>query len=778
MALPRLPRSLPSSLVKSLQRNAPIDIHPQIHHALLTHAPLVALESTIITHGMPYPTNLSTALSVERIVRETGSTPATIAIIGGRIKIGLEQPELERLAESAGKAEREGGAVKVSRRDIACAVAMRKDGGTTCSTTLILAALAGIKVFATGGLGGVHRGAENSMDISADLPELTRCPVGLVSAGVKSILDIGRTLEYLETLGVPVISYSETKDFPAFYSPRSGFQSPWNTTSPSTAAQILFTHFQLSLQTGALFGVPIPSQYEHTGSIIQAAVEQAITESEKNGMSKRGKEVTPWLLKRVGELTSGKSLESNVALIENTARVGGEIAAEYAKLEREYRESISSTTPHPAYPPPTPPTPNQPQPQPSAPLPPAKLAIIGASAIDITSKSLLLPNPSQGHATTSPGTVSLSLGGVARNIAEASHRCLNGSEGLNGAVMLVSPVGGDAFGRLVLEESGREGMRVDGFVRGVGGERSAVCNMVLDGDGGLVGGVADMDIVYGLRGDVVVQRLEKQEPVVVAFDGNLSPKTIEDVVKYSIQHNISTFFEPTSITKSTSILPAISSCLSLPSHSAPITYASPNLLELTHLFHTAQSEPFELTSHDTWWRTIDSFALSSEFRRDLEHLSKRKVNDNAHCVETLGFLIEDGVAQMAVNLLPFFQNLVVKLGPRGVLVVLRVSGEDVKKSGWAGERSNPRGRYIVARGQDDLEMVVIRHFPALSVSPDEIVSVTGAGDTLVGSLLASLVLDPTAFHHPKRLDDVIERAQQAAVMTLKSNLAVSPFIVE
>ncbi|KAI6162148.1 pseudouridine-5'-phosphate glycosidase [Pisolithus thermaeus] len=249
---------------------------------------------------MPYPTSIDMAQSVENIVRSTGCIPATIGIIDGRVKIGLEPRQLEQLAS------RRANPLKISRRDISAAIVSGNDGGTTCSSTLIFAALAGIKVFATGGLGGVHRGGENR----------------LVSAGVKSILDIGRTLEYLETLGVPVVSYGEVKDFPAFYSRKSGHQAPWNVTNAIDAARILYTHRQLGMTNGALFAVPIPEKYEATSAVIQEAVELAVRESEESGVSKLGKEVTPWLLKHVGEFTQGRSLESNIALVRNTALIG------------------------------------------------------------------------------------------------------------------------------------------------------------------------------------------------------------------------------------------------------------------------------------------------------------------------------------------------------------------------------------------------------------------------------------------------------------------------
>ncbi|KAG5638659.1 hypothetical protein H0H81_011211 [Sphagnurus paluster] len=323
-----------SQLSAVLKRNAPIDIHPEVQEALCTNKPVVALETALVTHGFPYPENLKLALSLEKIVRSTGCIPATIGFIRGRVKIGLEEADLQRLAD------RDTQASKISRRDIAAAIAMKADGGTTCSSTLVFAALAGIKVFATGGLGGVHRGGENcmsntspgvtnafsinplAMDVSADLNELTRCPVGLVSSGVKSILDIGRTLEYLETLGVPVFTYGPSREFPAFFSRHSGFNAPWGVNDPVTAANIIHTQWQLGMNNGALIAVPIPPEFEEVGMSIQKAVDQAVAESEDNGVSKKGKQATPWLLNRVAELTQGTSLVSNIALLENSALIG------------------------------------------------------------------------------------------------------------------------------------------------------------------------------------------------------------------------------------------------------------------------------------------------------------------------------------------------------------------------------------------------------------------------------------------------------------------------
>ncbi|KAH7925213.1 hypothetical protein BV22DRAFT_1195370 [Leucogyrophana mollusca] len=775
-----------ASLLHSLQRNAPIDVHPEVEDALANKKPVVALESTIITHGMPYPTSLEMARSVEDIVRSTGSIPATIALIGGRVKIGLEANELERLADQGPNPT----AVKLSRRDIAAAIALKKDGGTTCSSTLIFAALAGIKVFATGGLGGVHRGGENTMDVSADLQELTRCPVGLVSAGVKSILDIGRTLEYLETLGVPVLSYAETNDFPAFYTRRSGYKSPWQINDPVLAAKILYTHWQLGMSNGALFGVPIPEQYEEVGTVLQEAVEQAVRESEELGVSTRGKEVTPWLLKRVGELTQGKSLASNVALIENTALVGGQIAVEYSKLTQESSSQFDHHQPVLA--PAGPITefhlgfsstgqqslgPSLKHDTNAVPQQSASLIVVGCAAVDITSQPQATAglDLNLGLHSTSPGNVTMSLGGVGRNIAEAAHRIIaSRSSDLSAATLLVAPLGDDSFGRLLVDETRSLGMRVDGLIQ-KDGQRSPVCSLLLDGAGGLTGGVADMELIQSLEGDTALSFLRNHKPKILAIDGNLSPQTLKALVSHCSQANINVFFEPTSVIKSTAILPAVAATLGHDDRSA-VAFASPNLLELAQMYHEARSSPLDLMSHDHWWRVIDRLGLGSQSRMDLEQLARRNVSEHDPALGKLSLLVDKGVAQMAVNLLPFFQHLVIKCGELGIIVAMRLSGQRAETSSWRSERSNPLGRYVVGRSPSSGELVILQHFPALRIPEGTIVNVTGAGDSLVGSLLATLTSNPQAFEDPASLKDTIDSAQQAAVLTLQSPHAVSPLL--
>lgn len=302
--------------------NKYLDISPEVQQALADGKPVVALESTIISHGMPYPKNVETAMLVEKTIRENGAIPATIAIIGGRLKAGLSPEEIEYLGKSGRKV------AKVSRRDLAAIVARGADGATTVTTTMIIAHMAGIKVFATGGIGGVHRGAETTMDISADLEELASTPVMVVCAGAKSILDLGLTLEYLETKGVPVIGYG-TDELPAFYTRSSGFGVDYRVDTPAQLAAMFKAQQELGMKGGMLVTNPIPEQYAMDKAVIDAAIEQAVAESKEQGI--HGKETTPFLLARVVELTGGDSLESNIQLVLNNAIVASKTAAELCK---------------------------------------------------------------------------------------------------------------------------------------------------------------------------------------------------------------------------------------------------------------------------------------------------------------------------------------------------------------------------------------------------------------------------------------------------------------
>lgn len=300
------PRFLPEIQERSLQEKRPV----------------VALESTVITHGLPYPENVETALELEEIIEDEGAIPATIAIFEGELRVGLTPQEIDSLAQ-------QDKAIKVSRRDISAAAAGGRSGGTTVSGTMTIAEMAGLNFFVTGGIGGVHRGAENSFDISADLQELARTPVAVISAGAKSILDIKLTLEHLETLGVPVLGF-KTDDFPAFYYRGSGYEVGHRVNSYQDAAKIFKTQQELQIDTGILIANPIPREDSLSRDKIAAAIDEALELAENKSLS--GSELTPFLLEEIKNITGGKSLKANISLLKNNARVGANIALAYRRL--------------------------------------------------------------------------------------------------------------------------------------------------------------------------------------------------------------------------------------------------------------------------------------------------------------------------------------------------------------------------------------------------------------------------------------------------------------
>lgn len=298
-----------------------LEIKDEVKEALKEGRPVVALESTIIAHGMPHPQNIETALEIEEIIRDNGAVPATIGIIDGKIKVGLTKKEVEFLGESDE-------IVKVSRRDLPVVLAEKRHGATTVAGTMIAADLAGIKIFVTGGVGGVHRGAENSLDISADLEELKKTSVAVIAAGAKSILDLGLTLEKLETFGVPVLGY-QTEELPAFYSRHSGFNVDYKLENPKHTADILKAKWELGLEGGVLIANPVPEADEIEYAVINEKIEQALGEAAARGI--KGKELTPFLLDRIKEITDGQSLETNISLVRNNAVVGAKIAKAFSE---------------------------------------------------------------------------------------------------------------------------------------------------------------------------------------------------------------------------------------------------------------------------------------------------------------------------------------------------------------------------------------------------------------------------------------------------------------
>lgn len=301
-----------------------LEISAEVQQALDAGQPVVALESTIISHGMPYPQNVETALNVEKIVRQNGAIPATVAIIGGKLKVGLSEQEITHLGKKGLDV------IKASRRDMPILAAKGEDGATTVAATMIIAAFAGISIFSTGGIGGVHRGAETTMDISADLEELAMTPVMVVCAGAKSILDLGLTLEYLETKGVAVLGY-QTKELPAFYTRESGYYVDYRMDSPAEIASAFKTKQDLGLKGGMLVTNPIPQQYAMEHDYITAKIEEAVKEATQLGI--KGKETTPFLLDKIKQITAGTSLEANIQLVYNNAALATQIAVQLSQMQ-------------------------------------------------------------------------------------------------------------------------------------------------------------------------------------------------------------------------------------------------------------------------------------------------------------------------------------------------------------------------------------------------------------------------------------------------------------
>ncbi|XP_065362844.1 uncharacterized protein LOC135956320 [Calliphora vicina] len=488
-----------------------LDIHPSVKNALQQHEPVVALESTIITHGMPYPQNLETAFEVEDIVRSVGATPATIALIDGRLKVGLSKDDIVQLA----KMDREE-VIKSSRRDLPYVIANAKCGGTTVAATMIVAHMAGIKIFATGGVGGVHRDGHITMDVSADLVELGRTPVTVVSSGVKSILDIPRTLEYLETQGVCVAAFnSEGGKFPDFYTRDSGCKAPYNLQNPQEAAKLINALHQLQLQSGILIGVPIPHEYAADKDLITAAINQAYKDAVENEVE--GKEVTPFLLAAIAKITGGSSLKSNIALIKNNANIAAQIACELSNTVKNNNHAWSEHLNN------------------NLEVSAKKPLIIGASMLDLC-LTMLDDIPLTLDGATYHTHAKESGGGVGRNLAEAIYK-------LYGAANFVSVVGKDHMGQSLLQlipESVRKGVLIDQE------KTTSICSIIFDKSGNCKMCLANMEIHKSITPQVIKQQKElfKRTPLVI-IDGNLGINTIEKILELSLQYNKPVFFEPT-----------------------------------------------------------------------------------------------------------------------------------------------------------------------------------------------------------------------------------------
>ncbi|KAF4787555.1 pseudouridine-metabolizing bifunctional protein C1861.05-like protein [Turdus rufiventris] len=651
-----------------------VRIHPSVQEALVEGRPVVALESTIITHGMGYPLNLSMAREVEEIVRTNGAVPATVGILRGQIHVGLTDEELKFLASSKN-------VVKVSRRDFPFVLSQGLSGGTTVSGTMIAAHKAGIPVFVSGGIGGVHRDGENTLDVSADLTELGRTPVAVVAAGAKSILDIGRTLEYLETQGVCVAAFGESREFPAFFSRQSGFQAPYHVRDEEEAAKLIDSALGLGLSTGVLIAVPCPQERAAEGQAIEEAIQQALSQARSKGIT--GKEVTPFLLQKLVELTDGKSLDSNLALIQNNARVGSCIAVALSKLQKARRKR---NLPGPG---------DRRAPQP---------VVIGGINVDFIAKAqnpdILVDN----GVTYFVPMVKITIPDTQER--EKAMYCLSR---LGQAPLLLSAVGKDEHLESVLHYCHHMDMS---SIRQLEGKSTATYCAVITSAGELSVGLGDMDIHQQITEQYVSQFKEKlcQAPL-VCMDGNVPLSTIQYVCQLAREHQLAVCYEPTDENKASK--PFLSDSWKA------LTYISPNLQELRAINRTLGNPlPAELPSR-------------------------------------LEDVVQAAVA-LACPLLAHLHCVVVTLGAHGVLLCGKSLGGSISL-------------YPGAPEQTAAARLCAAHYPAIPISREEIVNVSGAGDSLMAGILAGML----AQHDT---GTCVRMGLLAASLSLRSYEPISPEI--
>ncbi|GAB7323168.1 hypothetical protein MBLNU13_g05667t1 [Cladosporium sp. NU13] len=757
-----------------------LQVSEEVQQALAENRPVVALESTIYTHGFPYPANVELASKLELLVRMGGGVPATIGVLDGVARVGLSTDELIRLASSANTGTN---ALKVSRRDLGYALGLKDEngrpynGGTTVSATSILAHLAGVKVFATGGLGGVHRGVEETMDISADLTELGRTPIAVVSAGCKSFLDIPRTVEYLETQGVAVATFADGRtgkvEFPAFYSRESGVPSPMVVQDANEAANMIHAHHSLGLQSGLVFGNPIPREVEVPFERMEVAILQAIAEATAAGAS--GSKATPYILAKIKELTGDESIVANRALIEANVTMGTNVAKALAQIEANHIPAAGIMLP--AFDQKAPSTvvaSSQSSSSALAKSSKSNVFVAGILAVDYSCDHQ--PRSSTTSAlemhTSNPARIGQSLGGVGHNVARAAS--LMGSD-----VRFCSAVGDDLSGKAALAALSQEGL--DSAAVKVmpveASRRTAQYISVNEQNKDLAIAMADMSIlnVPEAGEENVIQQafvdlwepqLNESKPTHLVVDANWPPAYLQMWLTAASTIGAHVTFEPVSNAKSTIPfeLPAVpgqeqvDTLPAFPNHA--ISLASPNSYELAAM-HTAARERGFFERQD-WWEVIDSLGIPSTGARV------------AMAMATSSDLVDQGIPQQSVQLLPFIPSICTKLGSKGVLVAQLLKADDPRLT------SGEYAPYILSRCNNDTEStlgvggVYMRLFPpSEQVEAAEIVSVNGVGDTFVGTLVAQLA-KAKAQGVEKGVEECIDVAQKAAVLTLKSAQAVSP----
>ncbi|XP_046865065.1 pseudouridine-metabolizing bifunctional protein C1861.05-like isoform X1 [Xenia sp. Carnegie-2017] len=645
-----------------------LTIHSEVLEALHNNKPVVALESTIITHGMPFPQNLKAVKSLNKIIRSKGVVPATVAILNGRIHVGLTESKLENLANIGLSA------VKTSRRDIPAVLSKNLVGATTVSGTMVAAALAGISIFVTGGIGGVHHGADKSFDVSADLTELGRTPVAVVCAGVKSILDIGSTLEYLETCGVTVATVGDTLQFPAFFTSDSGFKAPYNVRTAKEAAMMIDCSLEMEMKCGMVFGVPIPQSHSLMGAKINVTIQTALLEAKKKNIV--GKDITPFVLKQIDHLTEGKSVEANIALVQNNALVGSEIAIELCKLRESRRQMFSRT--------------NEDSNIKSSKYRPV---VIGGSNVDFaakTSKDIMFGN------VTNSGEIRQSFGGVARNIAECIARIGQFQP------VLITCVGADDLGEMLLKHLSDVGVSTFGVQ--VNKKRStATYSVVLNSKGEVIIGIGDMDIHKSITTSLIdnFEETIRNAPVVI-IDGNLEENVIKHCIEICSQHSTPVVFEPTCVMKAAKPFKDDSW--------QQLTLTTPNIDELRTMSALAANGNQQTL-----------FAQGDPSKGDINSV---QVNERS-----IDEVLKECI-QLCKPLMRHIPMVVVTMGELGVFVC-----RDVPLN----LPLMHDGKFLGVRKKSRDDLFYAAYFPPCKNDRNEVevVSVTGAGDSFSGGFVSS-----------------------------------------
>ncbi|KAI7767781.1 hypothetical protein ACKAV7_001057 [Fusarium commune] len=726
-----------------------LKVSDEITDAVATNKPIVALESTIYTHGA---LGNELALQHSDLVRSNGGIPAIIAIVDGVPTVGATASDILRMIES-------GNAVKASRRDIAYLAGMgltgqKIHGGTTISGTMLLARLAGIRVFGTGGLGGVHRGGHDSMDVSADLTELGRTRVAVISSGCKGFLDIPRTLEFLETQGAHVSTFSDGRpgkiDFPAFWARDSGIKSPSVVHTEKEAAAIILAQEKLGIESGLLFANPIPEEFGIPAPEMQAYIEQAVREANEKGFT--GSANTPYILGRLKELTGEKAVIANKALVTSNITRATNIAVELSKLlssgsgpvKTFNSYSAASSAPAPASPAPT----ELKGPEVTSDSK-ADILVAGSVAIDLSCDYA----PKSGDAspvlhTSNPSSISQSIGGVGHNVALAAH-----SVSKHARVRLCSMVGDDVAGKTILNGLTASGLDTT-YIRQLGHEyhgsnRTAQYVAVNDANKNLVMAMADMGIFTNHSfPEYWKSAVRGTKPKWLVVDGNWSEKDIRAWLKAGQDQDCKIAFEPVSTAKSMNLFCPQKGHPKLRVFPKPtVDIASPNSYELAAMYSAARDNGY--FEAPEWFDIIDAFGMRGARDRFVKMTSAE--------------LTDAGVPVQSVQLLPYIPTIVTKLGPQGVLLTTILGKDDPRLKDPDSEE------YILARSMSDHPSVGGLYMRLFSAAErvQNIVSVNGVGDTFFGVLISGLA-------QGGKVENLIDVAQAGSCLTLKSPESVSP----